>query len=32
MAGAYLYVWDADNGVWVKLACTGDGELIFSDE
>jgi len=32
MAGAYLYVWDAVNEVWVKLACTADGEIIISDE
>jgi len=32
MAGAYLYVWDADNEVWVKLSCTEDGEPVIDTE
>jgi len=32
MPGGYVYVWDATNEVWVKIACTTDGEIIISED
>ena len=27
MPGGYVYVWDAENEAWVKIACTTEGKI-----